>query len=410
MANDDVTTQTSEEEGGRVEGGRRRCSGEDARIFQEDVEEEKEDLRWKPVRLRASDIAKCVGVHPFAEIDELFMNLIYQGAMGAATLKEDAEALGAVLETKEEAAERTLGKASRGTREAVERAAKRAMVTKTADGVTAVVRTATEAVDAAVKSAELSEKEGRDLKAHFANVARTDFGRRAEHPALRQYEQQTGSSVSHSNDRLFVWNLPGDNDDVLFCIVGKIDGIAVEARGSRRVVIEVKNRVNGRRPPVPPELYDQIQLLVYMYLAGCELGDLVQCVRGGKASRVEISRVTKAQHENDWKAIILPRLYDLARAVDDLRRSLQRRRAFLAASPKGRWDIAATLCDWLPHPSPNYAGIFFSEDHDGSNDLQLQRESTGMAAAQETRQHHEVDDDEDLEMQHALAASLQQHQ
>jgi hypothetical protein len=72
---------------------------------------------------------------------------------------------------------------------------------------------------------------------------------------------------------------------VLFYIVGKVDGLSTQLDlrsddatqwREMQVVVEVKNRL-GRIAAEPP-LYDQIQLVTYMLMLGCQFGDLVQAV------------------------------------------------------------------------------------------------------------------------------------
>jgi hypothetical protein len=68
-----------------------------------------------------------------------------------------------------------------------------------------------------------------------------------------------------------------------FSIIGKVDGVSYQLNSSSdnssdwkamKIIIEVKNRV--RRLSSPPPLYEQIQLIAYLIMNGCEYGDLVQ--------------------------------------------------------------------------------------------------------------------------------------
>jgi hypothetical protein len=79
----------------------------------------------------------------------------------------------------------------------------------------------------------------------------------------------------------------------LFYIVGKVDGLStqLDLRSNdatqwreMQVVVEVKNRL-GRIAAEPP-LYDQIQLVTYMLMLGCQFGDLVQAVSSLKPMSV----------------------------------------------------------------------------------------------------------------------------
>mmetsp|Transcript_25575 Transcript_25575/g.101979 ORF Transcript_25575/g.101979 Transcript_25575/m.101979 type:complete len:148 (+) Transcript_25575:632-1075(+) len=108
---------------------------------------------WAPVRIRGSEVAACAGVHPYAEIDELFANLVYQGDAGALALALDAAELGAVVESRDEAVERLVGEiASTATRKALRHALRDATAAGTDDvrKVDRVVRRATATLRGAV--------------------------------------------------------------------------------------------------------------------------------------------------------------------------------------------------------------------------------------------------------------------
>ena len=74
---------------------------------------------FPPLQIGASQVGACVGVHPYADVDELWHGLIYQGAAGAALERADADALGASLETRDEAVARILRNSSAETRRTV---------------------------------------------------------------------------------------------------------------------------------------------------------------------------------------------------------------------------------------------------------------------------------------------------
>lgn len=395
-----------------------------------------EATSWDPIRLRASSIAACVGVHPYAQVDELFTSLIYQGSKGAACLAADAAAVGAVVETREEAAARTLSKASEATQATVRRLTAQTGTTTTTGHVNRIIVDATKALDKAVAKRELSEAQARDLRGHVAGLARTEFGRRLEGCALRKYEAQTGSRV-RTDGKLHVWNLgPASADarvlmdsdthrvlgtsDPLFCIVGIVDAFAeeVDCRDAdperwscRDVVVEVKNRVS--RTKVPPDLHDEIQLLIYMLMTECPEGDLVQTVRSHPDDPVVVTRVTRERHAKDWANIILPRLYALVATVDALRRDEPRRRAWLKASPRDRWNLAAQLCDWLPTPPYDYVGAFVNDNppslHQNDASADVATSSAGEDPAPLVSDTGLTDlppDDADFDVQLAIAASL----
>ena len=486
---------------------------------------------WEPLRIGSSQIGACVGVHPYAELDELFDGLIYQGAAGRALLARDAAAVGAVVETKDEEATRILAGASAATRRAFRAAERAATVDAATTGAVAAARAAAgRAVAAAVARREVSAAEGAALASYARHGAHTAFGRRQENDAIAAYERATGNAVRDGNnvrhelrfdasgawtaakrrersrsrvnravrrfaesddaarelppwpaadrraahaladelglghassgagaDRRVVLAKPptgwhyldsareprgpfyddamrawiaagwfgddvlvarsgrccacvsavyrrlgdvrrgcgdarcraaalfrppapaclaaydgassdssdGDSDDdlpagaagELFRVVGYVDGLSdevdVDDWTARPIVVEIKNRMASTRTP---DLYDQLQIVAYCIMTGCAAGHLVQRVRSADDAPVRVDRVALADHEKDWRAVVVPRLVALAEAVLALRRDAPRRRAWLRSSPRDRWATAAALCDWLPLPPPEAPG------------------------------------------------------
>ena len=49
-------------------------------------------VAWEPLRIGASQVGACVGVHPWAEVDELFEGLVWQGAAGPRRFRRDPHA------------------------------------------------------------------------------------------------------------------------------------------------------------------------------------------------------------------------------------------------------------------------------------------------------------------------------
>mmetsp|Transcript_23362 Transcript_23362/g.79746 ORF Transcript_23362/g.79746 Transcript_23362/m.79746 type:complete len:494 (+) Transcript_23362:1-1482(+) len=153
------------------------------------------------------------------------------------------------------------------------------------------------------------------------------------------------------------------DDDDEFAILGMIDGLAdvvdysTEDWCTEQIVVEMKCRIK----PIDPRtlnLYEVVQLVIYMLFTNSDAGDLVQChaPRGQAvtAADVHVTRINLADHAQDWWTICVPRLYALAAAVHDIRADDSRRRAWLAATPAAQWRIAAELCDWLPFPAADY--------------------------------------------------------
>jgi hypothetical protein len=154
-------------------------------------------------------------------------------------------------------------------------------------------------------------------------------------------------------------------------------------------VIEVKNRMSTRNMSSSPQLYDIIQLVVYMKMCGAVTGDLVQqCVgdfkaqggggrtgsdaggaggaglvsgaggaAGGGAKRpadatsITVSRVELAgMHGDSWDNFVIPRLHAFVEMISSFRRNTSQRLAFLSGTEEERRRVAFSLCPFLERP------------------------------------------------------------
>ncbi|CAM9577291.1 unnamed protein product, partial [Ectocarpus sp. 4 AP-2014] len=172
--------------------------------------------------------------------------------------------------------------------------------------------------------------------------------------------------------------------EACFVVVGAVDGVAEEVTDApenaeswetRRVVVEVKNRMY--KATNPPPLYDQIQLVTYMLMIGASVGDLVQFVktsagrRNGKrgvprkeaptavsatADNVLVSRVEldcqTYRHRKHWGQVVLPRLYEFARMVYRFRGDDLLRWRYLLATPEEQRDMLVECCPYLDSVIP----------------------------------------------------------
>jgi len=153
-----------------------------------------------------------VGVHPYADLDELWHGLIYQGAAGAALERADAATLNATLETKDEAVARILRNASAETRKTVAaaRLAGRGQATSTRDIKRAEMLVAA-AASAAVARGECSQAEAAELSNHERKDFYTRFGTAHERGALDAYERATGR-VAVADERRLEWRFFRDGE------------------------------------------------------------------------------------------------------------------------------------------------------------------------------------------------------
>eukprot|EP01084_Bolivina_argentea_P298465 514329_1 len=152
------------------------------------------------------------------------------------------------------------------------------------------------------------------------------------------------------------------SDVPFFEIVGVVDGMvdelimparqhsAAAAAGDEwaQAIVEVKTRVF--EPKRPPPLKDQIQLAAYLLMAGLEHGYLVQA-RGEKLLVDKVSLDSELyQHRLRFYDTILPRLYNVATLIHDLRTYSNRRMAFVLASDEERWTAITSWLPWVDKP------------------------------------------------------------
>ncbi|CAM9314937.1 unnamed protein product [Chrysoparadoxa australica] len=153
--------------------------------------------------------------------------------------------------------------------------------------------------------------------------------------------------------------------DPFFAITGFVDGVTEEvaccrdpdAWKFRRVVLEVKTRVNGIHSGVPPPLYDIVQLVCYCIMLGAEEGDLVEGERREEEKEGEVKiRTTRVKlndpvykHEYHWRHTVVPHLYEVTALVRWLREPGQasQRLSLLLAEPDERMAWLSTRLPFL---------------------------------------------------------------
>jgi hypothetical protein len=153
-------------------------------------------------------------------------------------------------------------------------------------------------------------------------------------------------------------DLPRSIIDAPTNLVGGLD----TSTANETLIVEVKHRMGKIKDP--PNIYDVVQLCSYCLVLGCSRGDLVQCLRdapgvdaGGHsadaAANVGTLRVTRldfSEGSNDrigWDQHVLPKMYEVARAVYAARADQAVRLRLLSASPEERPRIVGCLCPHL---------------------------------------------------------------
>jgi hypothetical protein len=87
-------------------------------------------------------------------------------------------------------------------------------------------------------------------------------------------------------------------------IGGKIDAISSD----RKLLIEIKNRVNRLFKKPPP--YEMVQVQTYLYLLGIDDGLLVECMRTHASGKTEeeVNVMPVARNRSMWTTDIFPKL------------------------------------------------------------------------------------------------------
>mmetsp|Transcript_10417 Transcript_10417/g.23590 ORF Transcript_10417/g.23590 Transcript_10417/m.23590 type:complete len:584 (+) Transcript_10417:38-1789(+) len=361
------------------------------------------------LRISAGRMAAVAGLHPFCDIGELFMELVYQDLPDL--LLRDAAAVGAQVVSPAEERAQLLSKSGQSV--ALEAALKVASSANWLEGARDAQTSMAAMIESSRKSGRLTDAEAEELRRVLDLEVNLDFGERHEDAAIEAYEasnhcavygQQYRISVplpaagapaalgtvfpplrqeplsqseefkakldpkpAQEDDKETTANKHKDHPDAYFLLTGHVDGlsdiaVANGASGVRRtVVVEVKHRMNKIKDP--PNIYDICQLGSYCRALGLSEGHLVQCLREESPSnfgtgistaqvgRLAVSRIDFSEGSPDrqgWDKHVLPGAYKMAEAVYAVRADAASRQALLkASSPEQRNAFVAELCPHL---------------------------------------------------------------
>lgn len=166
------------------------------------------------LRLGASNVAALAGLHPFKDLPQLALDLIYQGRAGAALLQQDAAVLELTLVSDDQVLRDVATKAGPAAQAAVQRAL------QVKDG-TQRVSTVQEAllvkqnVEKAVVAAKLSKRERQLLREATRSAVDTGFGTSHEDDALDQLGQITQTEVHSRNQAILAWHFATRGNDTV---------------------------------------------------------------------------------------------------------------------------------------------------------------------------------------------------
>lgn len=345
------------------------------------------------LRISAGRAAAVAGIHPYAEVGEIFLELLYQDL--PELLLDDAKLAGVEVISPEVERERLMEKSGEAAAlKAALQAAQRAQNVEAAQDAQQRLR---EAVAKAKAEGKVNDQEAAELQQTLQLEVNLDFGARHEDSAIERYQKKVGADVYGQQKRVFL-PMPADGPNVALCqafpppardgalprdqqpattdqgakplfyLTGYVDGLVDVPRNSpapvvtcvgagssapsvpdETLVVEVKHRMG--RIKDPPEIYDIVQLCSYCRALGCLRGDLVQCLRQGTSGDVlHVKRIDFSEGSPDRTGFdqhVLPNLYSAAQGVYAARHDQAWRVKLLQAAPEERRQIIGQLCPHL---------------------------------------------------------------
>ncbi|GAX14715.1 hypothetical protein FisN_11Hh256 [Fistulifera solaris] len=160
------------------------------------------------LRISASNVAAMAGYHPYKNLPELLLQLVYQGRWGAALLQKDAQLLGLTMITPQEALNELAKKAG------VDKTLKKVLQTVKKGKVT-TIETA-HALKSTLTSQEvkkhLSPSEWEQFREGVRSAVDTNYGVVHENAALDEYQKLCGWPVSERNAAIRSWAFARSED------------------------------------------------------------------------------------------------------------------------------------------------------------------------------------------------------
>ena len=165
------------------------------------------------LKIPVSNVAACVGFHPFKSLPQLAFEQVYQGSMGQDLLEHDAELLGIQLESDPDKLLLDIAQqAGKSTKEALKTALKVKTGEEELANVEQVKTLCQKVVQSAKESKKLTQHQIKQLEQGVSDTVNTGFGTYWENQALDQYEKSCGWKVRQRNEELRIWRFSKTND------------------------------------------------------------------------------------------------------------------------------------------------------------------------------------------------------
>lgn len=168
--------------------------------------------RWKlfqnqkhSLRIPVSEIASCVGYHPYRDLVQLALRQVYQGSAGQELLRHDAKLLGLRLESEEELLMEIAEQAGKATKDAWKAVVQVQSGDRKVESVEQAQTLSKAVLERAKESKKLSRMQLQQLEQASKQNVNTGFGTCWEDQALDMYEKQLGTEVRARNEVVKVW-------------------------------------------------------------------------------------------------------------------------------------------------------------------------------------------------------------
>jgi hypothetical protein len=256
-----------------------------AKVYQallKHIEPESAPIKVKRVIIKASEVAACIGQHPFKKKHEVMDDMWkrYSPETFQGVTKTDRAN---VILQKSEAAQSILT-------DAVSARAKNSHDAET------VFKEAAEKIET---NTNLSKTEKSEVLDHIRSKVYTQFGTRSEDATSNKVESEDGVRLIR-DDAFYtvdITTIHGTN----YCITGRVDRIEERPDGSR-VLVEIKNRTRCLFNEVRG--YEMIQVQTYLQMLNMQSARLVEQYNDQMSSR-NIER-----DDTLWSSVVLPKLVE----------------------------------------------------------------------------------------------------
>mmetsp|Transcript_47300 Transcript_47300/g.143236 ORF Transcript_47300/g.143236 Transcript_47300/m.143236 type:complete len:683 (-) Transcript_47300:470-2518(-) len=171
--------------------------------------------RRDSLRLSAHRISALTGYHPYADLPRVLFDLVYQGQLGRALLRSDADILGLDIRSDEEILSDLATKGGKETQRILQEARKvktGRRVVGTATEAAGIKSNAASAATAASLQGKLTKEEVQQLEEGIRFSIDTGFGTMHEEEALDKYEKLCGWKVRERNSEVREWEFARAED------------------------------------------------------------------------------------------------------------------------------------------------------------------------------------------------------